>query len=161
MGLEERVVLESVLGALDVDLLQVVGRILQLEVEDVLGGDAQVLRLRHAEELVDVGRVARADLQRAVDVRDAVGVTVHEAVDRDLIRVRQATDEAARGARRDTAHLDQDALAGLPELVVVQALEHTAGLDGDDELGVRLELEVLDRVGDGVGGRFITSGRDA
>ena len=35
--------------------------------------------------------------------------------------------------------------------MVVEALEHAAGLDHEDELGVRLELEVFDRVGDRVG----------
>ena len=153
MSLEEGVVLQGVLCALDVDGLQLVRRVFELEVDDVLGRDPEELGLGHAEEAVDVRRVARAHLEGPVDVRDAVGVAVDEAIDGDLLRVREASNEAAGRARRHPRELDQDALAGLPELVIVQALEHASRLDGEDELCVGLKLQVLDRVGDGVGAR--------
>jgi len=64
--LEERVVLERVLGSLDVDFLQGVGG--ELVINDVLGRDAQEARFWNAEELREMRRVPRADLEGAVDV---------------------------------------------------------------------------------------------
>src|SRR5678816_1051101 len=80
--LEERIVLDGVAGALDVNVLERMGG--QLVIDDVLRRDAQKCRLRHAEELIQVRRVAGSDLQSAVDVGYPVRVSVHEDVDRDL-----------------------------------------------------------------------------
>ena len=132
--LEEGVVLQRVLRALHVHLLELVRRVLEVEVDDVLWRHAQEACLGNAEEAVDVGRVPRADLQRPIDVRDAVGVAVHEAVDRQLLVVGQAPDEASGCSRRDAAHGDEDAVRVPPPLVVVETGEHAAGLDGEDEL---------------------------
>ena len=151
--LEEGVVLERVFGALDVDRLERVRCVFEFEVEDVLGGDAQELRLGDAEEAVDVGRVARSDLQRAVDVRDAVGVAVDEAVGGQLLFFREAAHEAPLGPGRHPAHRDQNAVGLAPILVVVEPRKHASGFDGQDELGLGFELEVFHRGGDGVGPR--------
>ena len=86
-----------------------------------------------------MGGVAGADLERAVDVGEAVRVAVDETVDRQVLLVRQEPHEAPRGARRHAAHLDDDAVGALPEAVVVQALEHAAGLDGQHEARRRCE----------------------
>ena len=54
-------------------------------------------------------------------------------------------DEAPAGACRHAPHRHQDAVRGLPVLVLHQALEHAGGLDDQDEVGIGLELQVLDR----------------
>ena len=51
---------------------------------------AEETRPRHAQETVDVGRVAGADLERAVDVGKAVGVAIDEAIDRQGSACRKA-----------------------------------------------------------------------
>ena len=124
---DEGVVLERVLGALDVDLLQRMGR--EVVVEDVLGGHAEEPRPGNAEELVDVGGVTRADLERPVDVGDAVRIAVDERVHRQVALVREPPHEPARRPGRHAGHRHQDALRLLPELVALETLEHAAGLD--------------------------------
>jgi hypothetical protein len=146
--LEEGVVFERILCSLDVHRLQRVGRILEFEVDDVLGSHTQKLSLGHAKEAIDVRGVAGTNLERAVDVGDSVRITVDKAVDGDLFGVSQQSYEAPRCARGHTTHFDQDAVGALPKLVVVQALKHTASFDHDDELGFGFKLEVFNRVGD-------------
>jgi hypothetical protein len=148
--LEEGVVLERVLGALDVDGLQLVRGIHELVVDDVLRRHPQEARLRHGEEAADVGRVAGPHLQRAVDVGEGVGIAVGEGVDGQLVAVREPADEPARGPGGHAGHLDQDALRLAPVLVVVEPLEDAAGLDGEDIARLGFELEVLDAARNGV-----------
>src|SRR5262249_49914573 len=121
----------------------------------------EVARLGHAEELREVRGVARPDLERAVDVRDAVRVAVDEGVDRQPALVGELADEAARRARGHSRHRDEDAVRGLPELVALEALEDAAGLDREDELRVGLEGELLDARGDRVGARAEARAVDA
>ena len=149
VSLEERVVLQRVLGPLDVHLLQ--GVCGQIVVLDVLRRDAEERDVRHTKELVYVGGVARADLQRAIDVGDAVRVAIDEGVDRQLALVGEAAHEAACGSRGYPGHGDQDAVRFLPELVALQPLEHAAGLDAQDELRFGLEGQMLDQGRDRIG----------
>ena len=121
------------------------------EVDDVLRRDAEETRPRHAQEAVDVGCIAGADLERAVDIGKAVRVAIDEAVDRQVLLVGQQADEAPRGAGRYPAHLDDDASRGFPEPVIVEALEHAAGFDGEHELRIGAEGQMLDRARDAVG----------
>ena len=114
-------------------------RVLQAEVDDVLRRDAQKPRARHAEEAVDMSGVSGARLQRPVDVGEAVRVAVDEAIDRQIVLVGQETNEAPRRAGRHPSHLDDDALGALPEPMIVEALEHAAGFDGENEARVRPE----------------------
>ena len=64
---------------------------------DVVGRDTQELGLWDAEVFVEVGGVAAADLQRAVDVEIAVRVAVGEDVDGQLMAVGKAADEPPAG----------------------------------------------------------------
>lgn len=47
-------------------------------------------------------------------------------------------------------HLDNDAAGCLPEPVIVQALKHASGFDGEHELCIGAKGEVLDRARDAV-----------
>ena len=105
--LEKRIVLERVLRAFDVDILERVGR--QLVVHDVLWRHAEKTGAGDAEKAVDMCRVARADLERAVDVGDSVGVAVHKGVDRQIALIREASDESARRACRHAGHGNENA----------------------------------------------------
>ena len=53
--------------------------------------------------------------------------------------------------RRDASHLHQNAVGALPEAMGLEPLKHAARLDQENELGGRLELELLDGGGDRVG----------
>jgi len=52
--LDKRVVLEGILGAFDVHFLERVRRVLKFEINNILRRHAQVRRLRHTEEPVQV-----------------------------------------------------------------------------------------------------------
>ena len=114
--------------ALDVRRRQRVGRVLEPEIDNILRRDPEESRLRHTQEAVDVSGIAGSDLQRAIDVREAVRVAIDETIDRQFLRIGQHANEASGRARRHPGHLDDDALRGLPEPVVVQALKHDARL---------------------------------
>ena len=107
--------------------------------------------LGNAEELVEMRCVARAHLERAIDVSVAVGIAVDEHVHRELLLVAQTADEAAAGAGGNAAHADENAVRGAPPGVLHQPLEHPRRLDGQNELGLRLELQLLHRGGNAVG----------
>src|SRR5207249_5498043 len=79
----------------------------------------------------------------------------------DLLEVRQAADEAAAGPGRHAPHRDQNTVRGLPVLVLHQTLEHAGGLYGQDEIGVGLELQVLDGDRDGISARAELGAVDA
>ncbi len=111
----------------------------------------RIARLRHAEELVQVRGVSAAHLERPVDVADAVRIAVDEDVDGDLLLVGEPPDEPPARARRHAAHRDEDAVRRLPVVVFDEPLEHPRRLDHQDEIGVGLEREVLDRDRDRVG----------
>ena len=127
------------------------GRVFKPEVDYILWGDAQKTCLRHAQEAVDVSCIARAYFERAVDIGEAVGVAVDEAVDRQVLLVGKQADEAPCGAGRDPAHLDDDASRLFPEPVIVEALEHAAGFDREHEPRIGAESQVFDRARDAVG----------
>ena len=159
VGLEERVVLERVFRAFDVDIEQRVGG--QIVIDDVLGRDAEIVCLGDAEELGDVSGVARTDLQGAVDVGDPVGIAVDERVDGDLALIRELSNESARGAGRDAGHRNQDAIRRLPELVTLQSLKHTTGFNCENEFCVGLEREMFDVRGDRIRARSKTRAIDS
>ena len=121
------------------------------EVDDILWRDAQETRPRHAQEAVDVSRIAGAYLERAVNIGKAVGVAIDEAVDRQVLLVGKQADEAPRGAGRDPAHLDDDASRGFPKPVIVEALKHAAGFDREHESRIGAESQMFDRARDAVG----------
>ena len=58
MRLDERVILQRVLRALDISRSQWVRRILEAKVNDILWRDAQETRPRHTQEAIDVSGVA-------------------------------------------------------------------------------------------------------
>jgi hypothetical protein len=90
---DERIVLESVVGALYVHVLQGMAR--QLVLDDVLERDAQKAGMRHAEKFVQVSGVAGADLERPVNVEVPVGIAVGKDLHGQPVLVRQQTDEPA------------------------------------------------------------------
>ena len=153
MSADEWIVAQRVLRALDVALGERMCGVLKAEVDNVLRGDTEETRSRYAEETTDVGRIARTDLERAVDVGKTIRIAIDETINRQVLLVGQEADKSAGRARRHAAHLDKDAARGFPEAVIVEALEHATGLDRQDELGLGSEAQVLDRVGDRVGAR--------
>ena len=62
--------------ALDVRRRQRVGRVLEPEIDNILRRDPEESRLRRTQEAVDVSGIAGSDLQRAIDVREAVRVAI-------------------------------------------------------------------------------------
>jgi hypothetical protein len=66
----ERVIVQRVLSALDINRCQRVRRILQAEIDDILRCDPQEARLGHAQEAIDVRSIARPDFQGPVYVRE-------------------------------------------------------------------------------------------
>ena len=146
--LDEGVVLEGVFGAFDVDFLERMGG--QFVVLDVLGSDAEEAGLGDAEKLVEMGGVAGADLEGAVDVEIAIRIAIDESIYGYLEAVAESADKAAAGTGGDAAHADKDAISGVPIAVLVQTLEHAGGFDGEDELGLGAELKVFHVDGDRV-----------
>lgn len=53
-----------------------------------------------------------------------------------------------RRVARVAPHLDDDTVGPVPEAMVVQAPEHAAGFDGQDEAGMGAEIELFDRARD-------------
>ena len=121
--LDERVVFQGVLGAFDIHIFQRMRGILQAKIKDVLRGHPQIMRLRHTEEPVDVGRLAGAHLQGPVNVAVSVGIAVGEHQHRKLLVIGQAPDKPAAGPGGHPAHGNQDALGLLVIPVMDKALE--------------------------------------
>jgi len=63
----ERIILQGVLCAFDIAFAQPVGRVLKAKIYDVLRPDTKEGGARHAEETIEVRRIARADFHRAVN----------------------------------------------------------------------------------------------
>ncbi len=145
---DKGVVLEGVSSPFDVNLFEGVRG--QLVADDILRRDSEELGAGHTKVTVDVGGVAGAYFQRAVDIEHAVRVAVHEGIHGQLQLVGQPADEAPTGAGGDTAHRDEDAVGLSPVSVLDQPLEHACGFDGEHESGFGFELQMLDGDGDGV-----------
>src|SRR3974390_3137437 len=57
--------------------------------------------------------------------------------------VGQETNEPPRRARRHPAHFDDDAVSGFPEPMIIETLEHAAGLNREHEPRIRPEAQML------------------
>ena len=103
---KEGVIFEGVFGPLDVDIVELMGRIFEFIVDDVLGSQAQIMSLGHAEEAIDMGSVAGADLERAVDIGHPVGVAIGEGINGDALFVGETSDKSPGRTGGDPAHGD-------------------------------------------------------
>src|SRR3990172_6498983 len=139
----EGVVLQGVLGTLDVHLLQGMGG--ELVIYDVLRGNAQIPCGGDTEIFIYMGGVPGAYLEGTVYVANTVGVAVHKGIDRYLLLFGEPSDKATAGPGGHSTHGDQYTVGLLPVGMFGQSLEHTGRLYCQDEFGVRLKLQVLYR----------------
>jgi hypothetical protein len=97
-----------------------------------------------------VRRVTAPHFQRAINVGDSVRIAVDEDVHGNLLLVGEAADETAARTRGHASHRHEDAVGGLPVVVFHEPLEHTGGLDDEDELRFGLEPELFNTDGNRV-----------
>ena len=93
LALEEGVILEGVLGTLDIDILQGVGW--KFVIDDVLRGYSQIGGIGNTEEAINVRGVTRSDLQGSINIGDPVGIAIDEGVNRNFGLFAESANESA------------------------------------------------------------------
>ena len=94
--------------------------------------------------------VPGARLERSVNIREAVRVAIHEAVNGQVVFVGEQANEPPGGARRHAAHFDDNAIRGLPKPMIVQPLEHAAGFNGENKTRIGPKAQMLHRTRDAI-----------
>src|ERR1017187_4136480 len=110
-----------------------------------------VFCLKKKKEAVDVRRVAGTHLERAVDIGKAVGVAIDEAIDWQVLLVGQEADKAPGRAGRNPAHLDDNAPCRFPKSMIIEALKHATGFNGEHETCIGPEAQMFDRARNAIG----------
>src|SRR5664279_3138195 len=98
-----------------------------------------------------MSRIARTHLERAVDVCKAVGIAIDKAVDRQILVIGKKANKAPGCARRHPAHLDDNAPCRFPKPMIIEALKHATGFNGEHETCIGPEAQMFDRARNAIG----------
>src|SRR5664280_2351897 len=98
-----------------------------------------------------MSRIARTYFERAVDVCKAVGIAMNYVLYRQILVSVKKANKAPGRAGRHPAHLDDNAPCRFPKTMIIEALKHATGFNGEHETCIGPEAQMFDRARNAIG----------